>query len=88
LALAEKPRKNSFRISSKPVELFKLYLLGSELGDKRPFLPDGLDYKKVIKDYLENLGMDVKKRIDTHWRDVDFYSQVAIVLTVIKKKAF
>ena len=54
-ALAEKPKKDSFQASSKPVELFKLHLLGSELGDDRPFLPDKLDYKKVIKDYLKEL---------------------------------
>ena len=64
-ALAEKPKKNSFQISSKPVELFKLRLLGSELGDEKPFLPDELNrgkVKKVIKDYLEELGKDVKKQ--------------------------
>ena len=67
--------------------MFKLRLLGSDLGDKKPFLPDELDrenVKKVIKDYLKELGKDVKKRIESHWRDVDFYNQVRIVLTVQK----
>jgi hypothetical protein len=86
--LAEKPNKDSLQASSKPVELFKLHLLENELGDERPFLPDGLDYKKVIKDYLENLGMDIKKIIETHWSgSVDFHDQVKIVLTV-NRKAF
>ena len=68
-ALVDKPREKSFKISSEPIKLFKLHLLG---GDEKPFLPDKLDYRKVIKDYLENLGKDVKKRIDIHrmtrWR--------------------
>jgi hypothetical protein len=82
-ALAEKPRRRSFQVSSKPIELFKLHLL-----DEKPFLPDELDYRKVIKDYLENLGKDVKKRIENHWMELDFYKQVTIVLTVTTKKFF
>ena len=66
--------------------MFKLHLLGSELGDDRTILPDKLDYKKVIKDYLEELGKDIKKRVENHWSGtVDFNNQVIIVLTVIKK---
>jgi len=54
-ALAKKPikkRRGVIQTSSKPIEWFKLHLSGSE-SEERLFLPDGLDYKKVIKDYLE-----------------------------------
>ncbi|RIA91788.1 hypothetical protein C1645_766525 [Glomus cerebriforme] len=80
-ALAQKPRGRFFQPSSKPIELFKLHLLGDAL-EKKPFLPDKLDYKDVIKDYLEKLGDDIKKRINIHWNNVDFNKQVIIVLTV------
>ena len=42
----------------------------------------GLDYKKVINDYLGKLVEEVKKSIGVHWQNLDFYSQVLIVLTV------
>ena len=40
---------------NKPVELFKLHL--SNLPDhEKPIVPDGLDYKKAISDYLREVG--------------------------------
>ncbi|CAG8550558.1 13090_t:CDS:2 [Acaulospora morrowiae] len=84
-ALAKKPisRRQPLQPSSKPIELFKLHLLGRSLRDKdKPTLPDGLDYKRVIKDYLEKLRFDVEKNVKNHWSTLDFYKQVAIVMTV------
>ncbi|CAB4375389.1 unnamed protein product [Rhizophagus irregularis] len=80
-ALAEKPsnkKKNSD--SSKPIELFKLHLI-KELNDK-PFLPEGLEYKKVITDYLGKLAEMVKISCVSEWQNLDFYRQVLTILTV------
>ena len=49
---------------------------------KKPFLPNKLDYKKVITDYLTKLGEMIKEKLNAHWQNLDFYSQVLIVLTV------
>ena len=48
---------------------------------KLPVLPDKLDYKKAIADYLKELAKMIKEKVEMHWK-VDFYSQVLIVLTV------
>ncbi|GET01985.1 hypothetical protein GLOIN_2v1871395 [Rhizophagus clarus] len=80
-ALAVKPRGRSLRPSSKPIELFKLYLSENESSGTAP-LPDALNYKDVIKDYLKKLGEDIKRRVNTHWCRLDFNSQVIIVITV------
>jgi hypothetical protein len=63
----------------KPIDLFKLYLLKEPLMD----LPE-LDYKKVIIDYLKKLGEKIKVNVNGTW-EVDFNSQVLIVLTVCKR---
>ncbi|RHZ72284.1 hypothetical protein Glove_243g81 [Diversispora epigaea] len=78
LAAFEERRSPS---TSKPIELFKLLLLGNVLTDKLS-IPDKLDYKKVTSDYLKELCKDVKKTIESHWRLLDFYENVMIVLTV------
>ncbi|CAB5380776.1 unnamed protein product [Rhizophagus irregularis] len=36
----------------------------------------------VIKDYLKKLGDHIKESLERHWRNVDFYKHVLIVLTV------
>jgi hypothetical protein len=51
-------------------------------------LPGALDYKNVIKDYLNELGKDIKRRVRSHWHRVDFNSQVVIVITVTKAFQF
>ncbi|CAG8609909.1 15215_t:CDS:2 [Funneliformis mosseae] len=83
-ALTKKSKKShrSFQTSSKPLKWFKLYLLGSALTYEKPFLPDVLDYKQVITDYLEKLGEDIKIRLKMHWNDVEFDKQVVVVLTI------
>ncbi|CAB5380836.1 unnamed protein product [Rhizophagus irregularis] len=64
---------------SKPIELFKLYLL-NEPSMKLPPLP--VDYKKVITDYLKQLSKMIRENVNNTWVDLDFYSQVLIVLTI------
>ena len=61
--------------------MFKLHLLESSKEDEKPFLPDGLDYRNVITDYLKQLGDHIKEDLYRHWK-VDFYKNVLIVLTV------
>ncbi|RGB33504.1 hypothetical protein C1646_704289, partial [Rhizophagus diaphanus] len=80
-ALAEKPvKKKKTKTSSKPIELFKLHLVKSLV--KKPFLPKDLNYKNVIRDYLKKLSDHIKESLDRHWRNLDFYKHVLIVLTV------
>ena len=99
-AWVEKPRRKPSSTPSKPiVELFKLHLLGESLEEKdRPFLPDGLDFRNVIRDYLKKLCESLKESLETTWLNLDFYKKVLIVLTVrdqnlpmissLKKKSF
>ncbi|RIA87542.1 hypothetical protein C1645_827651 [Glomus cerebriforme] len=81
-ALPEKPKKrrNTNDDQSKPIELFKLFLFKGLT--ERPYLPDELDYKKVITDYLKKLGEKIKISVNTHWPGLDFYNKVLIVLTI------
>ncbi|CAI2191529.1 18488_t:CDS:2, partial [Funneliformis geosporum] len=74
-ALAKKPKK-PYTTSTPSLKWFKLHLLGKSL------LPVGLDFKKVISDYLEKLGEDIKSSLKTHWDFLDFDKQVVVVLTV------
>ncbi|CAI2187060.1 17211_t:CDS:10 [Funneliformis geosporum] len=54
----------------------------------KPFLPDNLDYKKVITDYMKKLCESIKETLPTTWPVVDLnsnwdlHSNVSIVLTV------
>ncbi|CAB5381308.1 unnamed protein product [Rhizophagus irregularis] len=81
-ALAEKP-SNKKKISdpSKPIELFKLHLI-KELSNEKPFLPEGLDFKKVITDYLKKLVEMIKNSCARNWQNLDFYRQVLVILTI------
>src|SRR3954471_8083716 len=79
--LAERPSRE--RITSdkkKPVELFKLHLSNSQ---NKPTLPNGLGYRKVIADYLREMGKVIRQTITGHWK-VDFDTQVLIILPVNK----
>jgi len=82
-ALAKKPRKKN--TDQLNMELFKLLFLKSSSIEKF-ILPDNLDYKKVITDYLEKLCEMVKKSLHDRWKNLYFYSNVLIVFTVCKKK--
>ena len=79
-ALAERPSRRRKSSERKPVELFKLHLLNLQ---SKPPLPNGLDYKKAIADYLREMGKVIKQTINDNWR-VDFDTQVLIILSVNK----
>ncbi|CAB5380814.1 unnamed protein product [Rhizophagus irregularis] len=78
-ALPSRPKKKT-NDNSKLIELFKLFLF-KDLMEK-PSLPDKLDYKKVITDYLSELGKMIKDKLHTFMQRLDFYSQVLIVITI------
>ncbi len=48
----------------------------------KPHLPSGFDYKKAITDYLREMGKVIKQTVERMW-NIDFFTQVLIVLTVI-----
>ncbi|CAG8710603.1 6588_t:CDS:2, partial [Rhizophagus irregularis] len=52
-----------------------------ELSDK-PFLSEGLEYKKVITDYLGKLAEMVKISCVSKWQNLGFYRQVLTIFTV------
>ncbi|CAG8602080.1 11260_t:CDS:2 [Funneliformis mosseae] len=77
-AMVKKPRKkNSSQLN---MELFKLLLLNSSSMELN--LPDNLDYKKVITDYLEKLCEMIKKSLSNRWKDLHFYTNVLTVFTI------
>ncbi|CAB5390973.1 unnamed protein product [Rhizophagus irregularis] len=76
-ALAKRPKRKKV-IDKKPVELFKLHL--GKMSNKPP-LPNGLDYKKAITDYLHEFGKVVKNKIDDCW-EVNFFTQVLLIFTI------
>jgi hypothetical protein len=43
-----------------------------------------LPYEKAITDYLHELGKLVKERVSHYWKELNFYTQVFIILTVSK----
>ncbi|CAG8780488.1 15451_t:CDS:2, partial [Cetraspora pellucida] len=79
IALAQKPNKKVEEFKNKPAELFKLYL--GKLAN-RPPLPEGLDYKKAIIDYLCKMGEKIRETLKLHWQRLDVFSQVLFVLTI------
>ncbi|RGB26163.1 hypothetical protein C1646_820575 [Rhizophagus diaphanus] len=80
-ALAERTirRKSNAADDSKSVELFKLHLGNIE---EKPYLPEGLDYKKVITDYLHEIGKMMKNYLSDKYKYLDFHDQVIIILTI------
>ncbi|CAG8480448.1 3807_t:CDS:2 [Acaulospora colombiana] len=78
-ALAERPTRRRNASSIRPVELFKLCLGNSA---RKPKLPDGLDYKRAISDYLHEIGVKLKTSLKNSWPLLEFYRQVLLVLTV------
>ncbi|RIA82724.1 hypothetical protein C1645_834921 [Glomus cerebriforme] len=63
----------------KPVERFKLHLGNIE---EKPYLPEGLNYKKAITDYLCEIGKMMKTYVKDKYKFLDFFDQVIIILTV------
>ncbi|CAG8611403.1 6753_t:CDS:10 [Paraglomus occultum] len=65
------------------VRLFKSYL-GNMAQDEKPRLPKGLDYKRVITDYLKELNKVIKKalqHIQHRWSCLD-RSQIFKIMTI------
>ncbi|CAG8779606.1 15387_t:CDS:2, partial [Racocetra persica] len=79
IALAQKPNRKVEEFKNKPAELFKLYL--GKLAT-RPPLPEGLDYRKAITDYLCKMGEKIHETLKIHWQRLDVFSQVLFVLTI------
>lgn len=81
-ALADRTIRKSKNIDeSKPIELFKLHLGNIE---EKPYLPEGLDYKKAITDYLYEIGEMMKTYLQDKYKFLDFFDQVIIIMTVCK----
>ena len=79
-ALADRTvRRTKNTKESKPVELFKLHLGDTEI---KPYLPEGLDYKKAITDYLHEIGELMKTKLLSIYKFLNFFDQVIIILTV------
>ncbi|GES81263.1 hypothetical protein GLOIN_2v1470298 [Rhizophagus clarus] len=81
-ALAKRQRKKDRSTNPpKPIELFKLHL-GDIPEEKKPILPHSLTYKKAISDYLRELGKLIKETVTTRWPNINFMTQVKIIVTV------
>ena len=80
-ALVKKPnRRNSSVRDNRPVELFKLHL-GDLSDNKKPWLPEGLEYKKAITDYLREIGkVQIKKKIIYFYVGLFTYIHICINL--------
>ncbi|CAG8549816.1 7737_t:CDS:2 [Funneliformis caledonium] len=80
-ALTKRPSRRRYGYdndNSPPVELFKLHL--SDLPNK--FKPElSIGYKKVITDYLREIGKVMKDAIVVRWPNSDFFKNVLLVLT-------
>ncbi|RIA95891.1 hypothetical protein C1645_816035, partial [Glomus cerebriforme] len=48
----------------------------------RPWLPNGLNYKTAITDYLRKIGELIKETLERRWPNIDLLEQVLFVLTV------
>ncbi|CAG8727860.1 17491_t:CDS:2, partial [Cetraspora pellucida] len=69
---AQKPNKKVEEFKNKPAELFNLYL--GKLAN-RPPLPEGLDHKKAITNYLCKMGEKIHETLKLHWQRLDVFSQ-------------
>jgi hypothetical protein len=49
--------------------------------EEKPYLPNGLDYKTAIVDYLKEIAKVMKETLKRRI-SLDFYEQVTIVMTV------
>ncbi|CAB5380780.1 unnamed protein product [Rhizophagus irregularis] len=68
--------------TSIPIELFKLHLLKSIKESEKPILPRKLNYKNVIRDFMKQLGDDVKTNLKKAWQNLDLEKNVLYILTV------
>ncbi|CAG8439356.1 13748_t:CDS:2 [Funneliformis caledonium] len=82
----KKKKKNNFLTDNGldptiPVSLFKLHF-GNIREQDKPILPQGLDYRRCVIDYLAEMTKLIKNTIATRWPGINFYRNVLIVLTV------
>ncbi|RIA89188.1 hypothetical protein C1645_825213 [Glomus cerebriforme] len=80
----KKKKSNSNSINDPPtlsVSLFKLHL-GNVGEQDKPILPQGLDYRQCVIDYLAEMTKLIKTTIATRWPGINFHRNVLIVLTV------
>ncbi|PKC57982.1 hypothetical protein RhiirA1_496843 [Rhizophagus irregularis] len=80
-ALFKKPNTKGKNNEIRPIELFKLYL-GNCLDKYKPVLPEPLNYKKVITDYLHEIGKLIKETVESYWIHVKFMENVLLIVTV------
>jgi hypothetical protein len=68
-------KKKKKKEHTKTVKNFILHLCKTE---EKPYLPNGLDYKTAIVDYLQEIGKVMKKALKT----INFFDNVLIIMTV------
>ncbi|CAB4375412.1 unnamed protein product [Rhizophagus irregularis] len=81
-ALSKQSYMNKRSFDIKPVKLVENFLLYLSKMENKPYLPEGLDYKTAITDYLREMSNFVKDTLRTSWSDIDFYKNVLIILQV------
>ncbi|CAG8575605.1 1747_t:CDS:2 [Ambispora leptoticha] len=78
-ALAKEPkRKRRIEEEKRPIELFKLHLADLK---KKPELPDGLNYKKAITDYLRQMQILIMETVNRRWPGLSL-SEIRFVFTI------
>ncbi|GBB91271.1 hypothetical protein RclHR1_18450001 [Rhizophagus clarus] len=80
-ALSERPRRNKRNKNSADTILVENFLLYLSKTNYKPYLPEGLDYKKAITDYLSKMG-DVIKETFRNCSHIDFFKNVLIMLPI------
>ncbi|KAG9293789.1 hypothetical protein G9A89_019127 [Geosiphon pyriformis] len=80
-ALAAEPSRRDRRvIDPPPVELFKLHLADIN-EEKKPKIPDGLNFRTAIIDFLCEMQKLIKETLEKQWPGITF-SQVRFVFTI------
>ncbi|CAB4489005.1 unnamed protein product [Rhizophagus irregularis] len=64
------------------VELWGHPALCNCLDKHKPVLPEPLNYKKVITDYLHEIGKLIKETVKSYWIHIKFMENVLLIATV------
>ncbi|CAG8550574.1 13091_t:CDS:2 [Acaulospora morrowiae] len=81
-ALSKRPSSRSDKNErTYVVELFKLHL-GDLDEEHRRRLSTVVDYKKAITDYLREIGMCMKRTVESEWEGIEFLKHALLVITV------
>ncbi|RIB29168.1 hypothetical protein C2G38_2057357 [Gigaspora rosea] len=75
----KKSRNSSKELQYYKIERFKLYL--DDSNSEKPWLPETLDYRKAITDYLKKLKGVIEETLDKRWPGLRM-SQVLFILCV------